>query len=126
MNWTATGAIGLALAVILGAFGAHGLRPRLDAYSMSVYERAVFYHFIHAMGLIVVSILLRLGAVSLTAGSWVCALLLAGVVLFSGSLYLLAVSGGRWLGAITPIGALSFIAACALLAIALIQQAKAK
>ena len=93
---------------------------------MSVYERAVFYHFIHAMGLIVVSILLRLGAVSLTAGSWVCALLLAGVVLFSGSLYLLAVSGGRWLGAITPIGALSFIAACALLAIALIQQAKAK
>ena len=55
MNWTATGAIGLALAVILGAFGAHGLRARLDAYSMSVYERAVFYHFIHAMGLLVVS-----------------------------------------------------------------------
>jgi uncharacterized membrane protein YgdD (TMEM256/DUF423 family) len=64
MNWTATGAIGLALAVILGAFGAHGLRNRLDAYSMGVYERAVFYHFIHAMGLLVVSILLRLGAVS--------------------------------------------------------------
>ena len=83
MNWTATGAIGLALAVILGAFGAHGLRTRLDAYSMSVYERAVFYHFIHAMGLLVVSLLPRLGAVSLTAGSWVCALLLTAVVIFS-------------------------------------------
>ena len=124
MKWTATGAIGLALAVILGAFGAHGLRARLDAYSMSVYERAVFYHFIHAMGLLVVSILPRLGVVSLTASSWVCALLLAGVVIFSGSLYLLAVTGIRGLGAITPIGGLSFIAAWVLLAIALLQQAK--
>jgi uncharacterized membrane protein YgdD (TMEM256/DUF423 family) len=79
----------------------------------------VFYHFIHAVGLIVVSILLRLGAVSLTAGSWVCALLLAGVVLFSGSLYLLAVTGIRWPGATTPISGLSFIAAWVLLAIAL-------
>ncbi len=124
MNWTATGAIGLALAVILGAFGAHGLRTRLDAYSMGVYERAVFYHFVHAMGLLVVSILPRLGIVSLTAGSWVCALLLTGAVIFSGSLYLLAVTGIRWLGAITPIGGLSFIAAWVLLAIALLQQAK--
>ena len=122
MNWTATGAIGLALAVILGAFGAHGLRSRLDAYSMGVYERAVFYHFIHAMGLLVVSILLRLGAVSLTAGSWVCALLLAGVIIFSGSLYLLAVTGIRSFGAITPIGGLSFIAAWVLLAIALVRN----
>jgi uncharacterized membrane protein YgdD (TMEM256/DUF423 family) len=122
MNWTATGAIGLALAVILGAFGAHGLRSRLDANSMGVYERAVFYHFIHAMGLLVVSILLRLGAVSLTAGSWVCALLLAGVIIFSGSLYLLAVTGIRSFGAITPIGGLSFIVAWVLLAIALVRN----
>ena len=126
MNWTATGAIGLALAVILGAFGAHGLRSRLDAYSMSVYERAVFYHFIHAIGLLVVSILPRLNAVSLAAGSWVCALLLAGVVIFSGSLYLLALTGNRSLGAITPIGGLAFIAAWVLLAIALLRHAKAQ
>ena len=124
MNWTATGAIGLALAVILGAFGAHGLRGRLDAYSMGVYERAVFYQFIHAMGLLVVSILPRLGAVSQTAGSWVCALLLAGVVIFSGSLYLLALTGIRGFGAVTPIGGLSFIAAWVLLAISLLHQAK--
>jgi len=119
MNWTATGAIGLALAVILGAFGAHGLRSRLDAYSMGVYERAVFYHFIHAMGLLVVSILPRLGVVSLTSGSWVCALLLAGIIIFSGSLYLLAVTGIRSFGAITPVGGLAFISAWLLLAVAL-------
>jgi len=76
------------------------------------------------MGLLVVSILPRLGIVSLTAGSWVCALLLTGVVIFSGSLYLLAVTGIRGLGAITPIGGLAFIAAWVLLAIALLQQAK--
>jgi uncharacterized membrane protein YgdD (TMEM256/DUF423 family) len=124
MNWTATGAIGLALAVILGAFGAHGLRGRLDAYAMGIYERAVFYQFIHAMGLLVVSILPRLGAVSPAAGSWVCALLLAGVVIFCGSLYFLALTGIRALGAITPIGGLSFIAAWVLLAIAVLQRAK--
>jgi uncharacterized membrane protein YgdD (TMEM256/DUF423 family) len=98
----------------------------MDAYSMSVYERAVFYHFIHAMGLLVVSIMPRLGIVSTTAGSWVCALLLTGVVIFSGSLYLLAVTGIRGLGAITPIGGLSFVAAWVLLAIVLLQQAKSK
>ena len=126
MKWTATGAIGLALAVILGAFGAHGLRTRLDAYAMSVYERAVFYHFVHAMGLLVVSLLPRLGALSPATGSWVCALLLAGLVIFSGSLYLLAVTGMRGFGMITPIGGLSFIVAWALLAIGLLQQARPK
>jgi len=124
MNWTATGSIGLALAVILGAFGAHRLRSRLDAYSMGISERAVFYQFFHAMGLLVVSILPRLGAVSPAAGSWVCALLLAGVVIFCGSLYLLALTGIRVLGAVTPIGGLSFIGAWVLLAISLLKRAK--
>ena len=59
MNWNAIAAVLLALAVILGAFGAHGLRDRLDAYSMSLWERAVFYHFIHAIGVLIVSILPR-------------------------------------------------------------------
>ena len=116
MNWSLTGAILMALAVGLGAFGAHGLRDRLDAYSMSVYEKAVFYHFIHALGLLIVSYLPRTGTFSMSAASSVCALLLAGVIIFSGSLYLLAVTGNRWLGAITPIGGLSFIAAWLLLA----------
>jgi uncharacterized membrane protein YgdD (TMEM256/DUF423 family) len=122
MNWSATGAIMLALAVVLGAFGAHGLRNRLDAYSMSVYEKAVFYHFIHALGLLIVSMLSRMGALTGSAGAWVCALLLAGIVIFSGSLYALAVSGIRMLGAITPLGGLSFIAAWLLLGWALLRN----
>jgi uncharacterized membrane protein YgdD (TMEM256/DUF423 family) len=93
MNWSATGAILLALAVILGAFGAHGLRGRLDAYLMSVYEKAVFYHFIHALGLLVVSIMPKTGALSASTAQWVCGLLLAGILIFSGSLYLLAADG---------------------------------
>ena len=61
MNWAATGAAFLALAVILGAFGAHALRTRFDAYSMDVWEKAVFYHFIHALGLLIVGGLARCG-----------------------------------------------------------------
>jgi len=119
MIWSAIGAAGLALAVMLGAFGAHGLRGKLDSYLMGIYERAVFYHFIHAIGLLVVPILVRTTALRPSAGTLVCALLLAGIVIFSGSLYLLALTGTRWLGAITPIGGLCFIAAWLVLAVAL-------
>jgi len=116
MNWSMTAAILLALAVILGAFGAHGLRGRLDEYSMSVYEKAVFYHFIHALGILVVSILPRTGTFPESSAATVCAVLLAGIVIFSGSLYLLAVTGNRMLGAITPVGGVAFIVGWLLLA----------
>ena len=86
MNWSAIGAVFLALAVILGAFGAHGLKDRLDAYSMGVWEKAVFYHFIHAMGVRVVSLLPR-GNFPMAGASLVCWLLTAGILIFSGSLY---------------------------------------
>ena len=119
MIWTAVGAAALALAVMLGAFGAHGLRGKLDGYSMGIYERAVFYHFVHALGLLIVPILARLNALNQSSATLVCALLAAGIALFSGTLYLLAVTGTRWLGAITPIGGLCFIAAWLVLAIAL-------
>jgi uncharacterized membrane protein YgdD (TMEM256/DUF423 family) len=122
MNWSATGAILLALAVILGAFGAHGLRGRLDAYLMSVFEKAVFYHFIHALGLLMVSILPKTGALSESAAQWVCGLLLAGILIFSGSLYVLALTGLRVLGAVTPVGGLSFIAAWVALGWCLLRQ----
>jgi uncharacterized membrane protein YgdD (TMEM256/DUF423 family) len=117
MFWSATAAALLAFAVILGAFGAHGLKDRLDAYSMGVYEKAVFYHFIHALGLLVVSILPRLGILPKSSAAWVSWLLCAGILLFSGSLYVLAVSGQRILGAVTPFGGLAFIAAWLLLAV---------
>jgi uncharacterized membrane protein YgdD (TMEM256/DUF423 family) len=111
MNWSVIGSIVMALAVGLGAFGAHGLRGRLDAYSMGVYEKAVFYHFVHGLGLLIVSFLPKTGTFSEYATTWVCALLLVGILVFSGSLYLLAVTGNRMLGAITPIGGVAFIAA---------------
>jgi uncharacterized membrane protein YgdD (TMEM256/DUF423 family) len=122
MNWSAIAAVLLALAVILGAFGAHGLKDRLDAYSMGVWEKAVFYHFIHALGMLIVSLMPRAGALSKSGAEWVCWLLLAGVLIFSGSLYVLAVSGVRTLGAITPVGGVAFILAWLLLAWKLARQ----
>lgn len=116
INWSSVAAAAMAIAVILGAFGAHGLRARLDEYSMGVYEKAVFYHFVHALGLLIVSLLPRLGALTPEMSARISWLLLAGILLFSGSLYLLAVTGMRTLGAVTPIGGLAFIAAWLLLA----------
>jgi uncharacterized membrane protein YgdD (TMEM256/DUF423 family) len=117
MNWTATAAIMLALAVVIGAFGAHGLQGRLDAYSIGVYEKAVIYHFFHALGMLTVPLLVRAGLISEPAGNWTGWLPLTGIVLFSGSLYVLAITGMRMLGAITPFGGISFIAAWLVLAI---------
>ncbi len=122
MNWSATGAIALALGVILGAFGAHSLRSRLDAYLMSVYEKAVFYHFVHGLGILIVSLLPKAGALSQSGAQWVCGLLLAGILIFSGSLYALAITGQRILGAITPFGGVSFIAGWCVLAWMLIRK----
>ena len=116
MNWSAIGAAGLALAVAAGAFGAHGLRGRLDEYQMGIYERAVFYQFIHAIGLLVTPLL-----VSRRAATRVCGLLLAGIILFSGSLYVLALSGVTKWGMVTPFGGIAFILAWLLLAFELMR-----
>ena len=109
MNWSAIGAITLAAAVATGAFGAHGLRDRLDAYSLGIWEKAVFYHFVHAMGLLVVPLFASTSVLTTSAISRVCWLLLIGILLFSGSLYALAITGVRTLGAVTPIGGTAFI-----------------
>ena len=111
------GALLLALGVGMGAFGAHALRDRLDAYSMGVWEKAVFYHLIHALGLLIVFLLARTGAIPGAAGNRVGFLLTAGILLFSGSLYVLALSGMRVLGAVTPLGSLAFLAAWLLLCV---------
>jgi uncharacterized membrane protein YgdD (TMEM256/DUF423 family) len=111
MNWAATGAVALAFAVMLGAFGAHGLRGRLDAYLMSVYEKAVFYHFVHALGILIVSTMRASGVIGRSVETRVCWLLFVGIVAFSGSLYALALTGYLTLGAITPIGGVAFVAA---------------
>lgn len=91
------------LAVALGAFGAHSLKDVLARYQTAgIWEKAVFYHFIHAVMLFILA-----GRQPLASGPWWCFLI--GIVIFSGSLYLLAATNVRWLGAITPIGGISFI-----------------
>jgi uncharacterized membrane protein YgdD (TMEM256/DUF423 family) len=99
------------LAVALGAFGAHALKARLDQHSMDVWDKAVLYHFIHAIALFALA-LLATGR----RGPWW--LLFAGIVLFSGSLYLIALTKVQWLGLITPFGGLCFLAGWAWLMIA--------
>jgi uncharacterized membrane protein YgdD (TMEM256/DUF423 family) len=118
MSWSSIGAALLGLGVALGAFGAHALKGRLDVRAAGIYHTAVLYHFIHALGLLIVSLLPKTGALSQSMAAWICALLLAGIVLFSGSLYALAATGIRALGAVTPVGGVAFISAWGLLAYA--------
>jgi uncharacterized membrane protein YgdD (TMEM256/DUF423 family) len=100
------------LAVSLGAFGTHGLKQTLETHGMlDVWNKAVLYHFFHALALLVLALY---GAANRSAW-W---LLFAGIIIFSGSLYIMAVTNLRWLGAITPIGGLCFLAGWAWLAIA--------
>jgi|TARA_R110002072_G_scaffold99563_12_gene218988 uncharacterized membrane protein YgdD (TMEM256/DUF423 family) len=105
------------LAVAFGAFGAHALKGRLDDYSLGVFETAVQYHFHHSFALLLVGViaLSQPQTVMLKSSGW---LFLLGIVIFSGSLYLLSLTGVRWLGAVTPLGGLSFIAGWACLAAA--------
>lgn len=97
------------LAVALGAFGAHGLKDLLAQNgTAAIWEKAVFYHFIHAVMLFVLA-----ERTPFRRMAWWC--FLAGIVIFSGSLYLLAVTNARWLGAVTPVGGVSFIVGWAVL-----------
>jgi uncharacterized membrane protein YgdD (TMEM256/DUF423 family) len=110
------GAIAAFLGVGLGAFGAHGLRGRLSPEMLAVFETAVRYQMYHAFALLLTSLLMaRMGGWLMTAAGWS---FLAGIVLFSGSLYALALSGVTVLGAITPLGGLAFLAGWACLALA--------
>ena len=106
----ALGACAAALGVVLGAFGAHALRAKLSPDMVAVYQTGVQYHLWHALGVVAIGIVaIHLpGSAPLKWAGW---LMLAGIVLFSGSLYLLALTGARSLGAITPFGGAAFIAA---------------
>jgi uncharacterized membrane protein YgdD (TMEM256/DUF423 family) len=83
---------------------------------MSVYEKAVFYHFVHGLGILLVALLGRTGAIGAAGQARAAWLLLVGIVIFSGSLYAMAMSGVKVLGAITPLGGLAFIAGWLVLA----------
>ena len=122
MNWSAIAAVFLALAVGLGAFGAHGLKARLDPAHLDIYKTAVLYHFLHALGLLIVPLLPKAGMLTSEAANSVCWLLAAGILIFSGSLYMLAITGVGVLGAVTPFGGVAFILGWLLLAWKLVRK----
>ena len=114
--WLRTAAGVLALAVLLGAFGAHALQGVLSEKSAEIWDTANLYHFIHGLGLLAVILVAKNGLLAPPWGTAVCVLLLIGVFVFSGSVYALAYTEIRWLGAITPFGGVAFISAWFLMA----------
>ena len=109
------------LAVALGAFGAHGLKAKLAPDLMAVYQTAVQYHFYHLLALMFTAVLLMQWPQSIWLRVSGYAFII-GIILFAGSLYVLAITGIRWLGAITPLGGLSFLIAWAAIAVAIFLQ----
>jgi uncharacterized membrane protein YgdD (TMEM256/DUF423 family) len=105
--WFISAAISGFLSIALGAFGAHSLKNILDEYGKSIYEKAVLYQMFHTVALFAVGVIQHFDKeTSLSTAGWG---FLAGIILFSGSLYLLATTGMKWLGAITPVGGLVFL-----------------
>jgi uncharacterized membrane protein YgdD (TMEM256/DUF423 family) len=129
LNWkkhAAIGAIYAGLAVAFGAFGAHVLEARLSQDSLSTYETAARYHMYHALGLVLTAILAGRAEAGATGRlfAWALRLLHAGIWLFSGSLYALVLTGTGWLGAITPLGGVSWVAGWGLAAAALLRSGR--
>jgi len=108
-------ALNMLIAVGAGAFGAHGLKAVLSADMLAVWQTAVHYQMVHALGLFGLGILMAQWTDTILLAR-AAAIMLAGIIVFSGSLYALALSGILWLGAITPIGGLAFLVAWAMLA----------
>ena len=111
----ALGAVNALLCVVLGAVGAHGLKQKLTPDMLAVYQTGVQYHFYHALGLLAVGLMLMHFPASKPI-KWSGWLMLGGIVLFSLSLYTLSLTGIRGLGAITPLGGVSFLSGWAVLA----------
>ena len=119
-TFAAAGAISALVAVAAGAFGAHALRARLTPDLLAVFETGARYHMYHAVGLLVVAwAATRWPVGSVRAAGW---LFIGGTIVFSGSLYLLSLTGQRWLGAITPLGGAMFLAGWAALAIGVLRE----
>ena len=107
MNYLMIGAISACLVIILGAFGAHALTEKLDDYGKSIYNKAVLYHMFHSIAILILGLIDRIQPeIQLSLVGWS---FLFGIILFSGSLYILAITGIKPLGMITPIGGIFFI-----------------
>ncbi len=117
--WIGLGSAFALLSVAAGAFGAHALRGHLSEDALSIFETAARYQMYHALALLLMGVLAGKGGVGLTSvAGW---LFTGGGLLFSGSLYLLAITDVKWLGAITPLGGLCFLAGWAALLIGAIR-----
>lgn len=119
--FTSIGSLSALAAVLLGAFGAHALKGRLSADMLEIFQTGVQYHFYHALGLILVGLV----ACHLPDSNWLKWsgwTMFAGILVFSGSLYILALTGIKWLGAITPIGGTAFIISWILLTLAVLKS----
>lgn len=124
-GFVVTGAGFAMLAVMMGAFAAHGLRQVLDAYSLDLVEIAARYQMYHAIALVIVGIISTIPQFSRPWLKLAAVAFILGIILFSGSLYTLALSGIKWLGAITPIGGVAFILGwCSLIVAALKNSGK--
>lgn len=117
----ALGCINAMLVVLIGAFGAHGLKARLTVENMAVFQTGVQYHFYHAVGLILLG-LIALQIPITPYLRWSGWLMLVGIILFSGSLYALSITNIRWLGMITPLGGTAFILAWLMLTIGIMKS----
>lgn len=115
------GAINAFLAVALGAFGAHGLKDKLEPKYLDIWQTGVHYQMFHAVGILVVGLLLSKVAAS-TQFNWSGWLMLTGIVLFSGSLYVLSLTKVGVLGAITPLGGVCFLAAWVMMIIGAVKH----
>lgn len=122
VRWLTMASIFLACAVAAGAFGAHALKNTLDVKMLEVWHTANFYHFVHGLGLLLVPMLATSGLLTESSANTICWLLAAGILIFSGSLYVLALTRVGLLGAITPVGGAAFIIAWLLLAFRLVQK----
>ncbi len=107
--WAGIGCLLAGLAVAMGAFGAHGLRGVLVPEMMAVYEKSVFYHFIHAFAVLFTALAANHMNIAPRVGFLVCRGFGLGILLFCGSLYALAITGIGWLGAITPFGGMLWL-----------------
>ena len=115
MNYLLWGSISGCLVVLIGAFGAHGLKDILDDYSKSIYDKAVLYQMFHTLIILILGIANKINPeIQFHLSAWA---FLIGIIIFSGSLYILAISGFKTLGMITPIGGLFFIIGWVLLII---------
>ena len=120
MIWAKWGSVFMFLGVALGAFGSHILRTKISDYYLDVYKTGVWYHLVHALGLFAVAWLSTiLNDPKVDAVGY---LFVAGILFFSGSLYLLAITGQKWLGAVTPLGGLSMLTGWAILFFCLVKK----